>query len=169
MTDNTKKTSFCVGATRDSRKLFGMAHPGLLRGLEEDLELFVKNDIGAIVTLTEHDLILPLPYRSFFRQLHLPIENFGPPTLTQVIQFVRFVDAEFQRGVNVVAHCIMGIGRTGTMLAAYRVRLGEYPDDAIASLRALRPFIETPEQEGMVHAYHEYLTKKNLFQKDTES
>jgi atypical dual specificity phosphatase len=137
-----------------------MAIPGLVKPLEDDLRMLKENDVGAIVTLTEHPILLPLPYRNFFKLLHLPVENLEPPTLKQVRQFVDFVEAEFKRGVNVAVHCLMGIGRTGTMIAAYRVSLGEGPDEAISNLRAIRNFIETKDQEEMVHTYHRYLLKK---------
>lgn len=137
-----------------------MAIPGLVKPLEDDLKMLMENDVGAIVTLTEHSILIPLPYRKFFNILHLPVENLEPPTLKQVKRFVDFVNFEFSRGVNVVVHCLMGIGRTGTMIAAYRVSLGEGPDEAISNLRAIRNFIETKEQEEMVHIYHRHLLKR---------
>ena len=149
--------SFCIVAEYEGKKLFAMAFPGLVRPLEDDLNVLRDNNIGSIVTLTWSPLLLPLPYRPFFRQLHLPIEEFSPPTLDQVIAFVDFVYEEFEREVNVVVHCFAGIGRAGTMAASFRVNLGEDPDHAIKSLRAIRHFIETPDQEEIVITYANYL------------
>ncbi len=154
-----RKQSFCVGAVRGEHKLFAMYFPGLVRPIEEDLKRLVSQDIGAIVTLTEQQLLVPLQFRGFFRQLHLPVENFEPPTIAQIETFVRFVDEEFDRGVNVAVHCLMGIGRTGTIIAAYRVSKGQGPEEAIADLRNIRNFIETKEQEDMVYAYHRSLAR----------
>ena len=145
--------SFCVGAERGQRKLYAMALPGLVRLLEDDLKNLVWHDVGAIVTLTQDRLVLPIQYRPLFAQLHLPVENFEPPTIEQLDEFVRFVNEQFDRGVNVAVHCLMGIGRTGTAVAAYRVSQGESPEDAIEVLREIRNFIETTEQEQMVRAY----------------
>ncbi len=152
-------SSFCAGAINGERKLFAMTMPGLVRPLDDDLNILIENDVGAIVTLTEDSILLPLPYRKRFKLLHLPVENLEPPTLKQVIRFMDFVDAEFSRGVNVAVHCLMGIGRTGTMIAAYRVRMGEGPQEAIDNLREIRNFIETKEQEEIVHKYHRYIQK----------
>jgi atypical dual specificity phosphatase len=134
-----------------------MALPGLVRLLEDDLKNLVSHDIGAIITLTQDPLVLPLQYRPLFAQLHLPVENFEPPTIEQLDEFVRFVDGQFDRGVNVVVHCLMGIGRTGTAIAAYRVSRGERPEEAIDHLRKIRNFIETTEQEEMVRDYYRHL------------
>jgi atypical dual specificity phosphatase len=151
------KKSFCVGAERGPHKLFAMAVPGLIRPVEDDLKMLVAHDVGAIVTMTQDPLVLPLQFRPLFAQLHLPVENFEAPTINQIDRFVAFVNDQFDRGVNVAVHCLMGIGRTGTAIAAYRVSRGEMPHTAIEELRKIRNFIETKEQEEMVEAYWRHL------------
>lgn len=151
------KKSFCVGAERGPRKLFAMALPGLVRSVEDDLKTLISHDVGAIVTMTQDPLVLPLQFRPLFAQMHLPVENFEPPTIEQIDRFIVFVNEQFDRGVNVAVHCLMGIGRTGTAIAAYRVSLGQTPQQAIEELRQIRNFIETKEQEDMVEAYWRHL------------
>jgi atypical dual specificity phosphatase len=158
--DGSGRGSFCVGAVRGERTLFAMAYPGLVRPIEDDLKNLVSHDVGAIVTLTQDPLVLPIQFRPLFRQLHLPVENFEAPTIKQIEEFVAFVDAQFDRGVNVAVHCLMGIGRTGTVIAAYRVGLGESPRDAIENLRKIRNFIETKEQEEIVERYWRHLRRE---------
>jgi len=151
------KKSFCVGARRGRHELYAMALPGLVRSVEDDLKTLIAHNVGAIVTMTQDPLILPLQFRHFFAQMHLPVENFEPPTIDQIERFVAFVNEQFDRDVNVAVHCLMGIGRTGTAIAAYRVSRGETPDQAIAGLREIRNFIETTEQEEMIRAYYRHL------------
>ena len=51
-------------------------------------------------------------------------------------------------------HCGAGLGRTGTILACYRVWQGDSAGVAIAEVRARRPgSIETAEQEAIITAY----------------
>jgi len=160
MVEAQSKKSFCVGAERDGRRLYAMALPGLVRPVEDDLKMLIAHDVGAIVTMIQDPIVLPLQFRPLFAQLHLPVENFEPPTIEQIDKFVEFVDEQFSRGVNVAVHCLMGIGRTGTAIAAYRVSRGETPEQAIAGLREIRNFIETKEQEEMVTAYWRHLRGK---------
>jgi len=83
--------------------------------------------------------------------LHLPIEDFHPPTLDQQLAFVAAVDERLQSGDTGGVHCTAGLGRTGTMLATWFVHRGMGPREAIDHVRALRPgSIETSEQEEAV-------------------
>jgi atypical dual specificity phosphatase len=158
--------SFVAAAWRDERTLYASAFPGFVRPLEDDLHLFRDHGIGAVVTLTENPLLLPLEFRPYFAQLHLPVENLEPPTLSQLDRFIAFVDEQFDRGVNVAAHCLLGVGRTGTAIAAYRVSRGEEPGQAVSELRRIRNFIETPEQEEVVTLFQKRLARRGALPGD---
>ena len=55
-------------------------------------------------------------------------------------------------------HCGAGLGRSGTLIAAYLVSQGAAPDDAMAQVRSARPgSIETLEQEAAVHEFARHL------------
>jgi atypical dual specificity phosphatase len=83
--------------------------------------------------------------------LHLPVEDFTPPTLAQIDRFLSEVDRAKSEGVALGIHCTAGKGRTGTMLAAYLVSRGLSAEDAMAKIRELRPgSVETTAQEERV-------------------
>lgn len=137
-------------------KLAGSSRPGMLRPLGEDLEDLKRAGIGAVVSLTES----PLDARALAARgmdgVHLPVQEFTAPAPGQIDRFVEFADRHLAAGRGVVVHCGAGLGRTGTMLACYLVRLGESAEAAIRRVREARPFsIETPDQEAAVAAFEE--------------
>jgi atypical dual specificity phosphatase len=86
--------------------------------------------------------------------VHLPVQNSDPPTQDQLDRGVAVIGEALNRGVRVAVHCGAGLGRSGTLLAAYLVSQGASPDAAIADVRAARPgSIETDEQEAAVHDF----------------
>jgi atypical dual specificity phosphatase len=133
--------------------LAGMARPGRSRPLQEDLIFLKAQGIGAIVSVTERPLEHEV-VRSFgLRYLHLPVPDYGAPTMQQIEEFLAFVEAAGGDGATVV-HCFAGQGRTGTMLACALVHRGASAEHAIRYVRAKRwPSIDTPVQEQAIYEF----------------
>jgi atypical dual specificity phosphatase len=132
-------------------QLAAMPRPGRQRPLDEDLAFLQSAGITILVSLTSE----PVPREALARHgmegLHLPVEDFTPPTLEQMDRFLREVEEARVEGGGLGIHCTAGKGRTGTMLAAYLVTRGLSAPDAVAEIRRLRPgSVETPEQEDRV-------------------
>jgi len=138
-------------------RLAGMSMPGLLRPLQEDMDMLLAKGVRAIVTLTEDKWVNRTQTNNLFSYAHFPIPNYDAPLLTQTVEFCKYVDQQLLKGNNVVCHCLMGVGRTGTMLACYMVHLGEDATIAIKRIRNVRTAIENPEQEAAVFEYYEHL------------
>ncbi len=122
--------------------------------LDEDLTWLRDHSIGAVLTLTETPLDSDVLARHGLPTLHLPVDDLTPPTPEQIDLALRFIDEQRMHGRAVAVHCLMGQGRTGTVLAAYLIRAGATPESALRELRSLCPgAVENPSQENALQAY----------------
>lgn len=95
--------------------------------------------IGAILTLTETSLDEWALDAAAIEWCHIPVTDLTPPSEFQLIQALDFIDRQLAQGSAVAVHCLMGQGRTGTVLAAYLVRSGMTPKDALTEVRGCCP------------------------------
>ncbi|MFH1436287.1 MAG: dual specificity protein phosphatase family protein [Pseudomonadota bacterium] len=143
--------------------LAGMAMPG--SGMWEpmkDFEELKKRGIGVLVTLLERAIPFDIVMRGGLIPAHIPIDDFGPPTIRQVEEFCALVDRMKSEGKAVAVHCLAGLGRTGTMAAAYLIHdSGLEAGDAMKKIRVIEPgYIQSSEQEGFIHKWAEHVKKK---------
>ena len=137
-------------------RLAGMGDPssGGREALAARLELLREAGVGALVSLTEWGLDERAVSLAGLEYLHLPVADMSAPELHAMAAFVAFVAEAHRRGTGAAAHCGAGLGRTGTMLAAYLVGQRHSPADAVRLVRELRPgSIETAGQERAVHLF----------------
>lgn len=122
--------------------------------LERDLTWLRGQGIGAVLSLTETPLTADIVARHGLHVLHLPIPDLHAPTSEQFMRALSFVDRQRATGRAVVAHCLVGQGRTGTILAAYRIRNGATPEQALHEIRTICPgAVGSPEQEQALHRF----------------
>jgi atypical dual specificity phosphatase len=116
--------------------------------LEQDLLWLREQGIGAILSLTETPLGDDVLDELGFVSLHLPVVDMTPPLPDQLVSALAFIDEQTTAGHPVAVHCLMGQGRTGTVLAAFLIRDGMAPAAALAELRAVCPHaVENDRQE----------------------
>jgi len=72
------------------------------------------------------------------KHIHFPIRDFGVPTPEELKEILDIIDAAIAAGKGVYVHCWVGIGRTGTVVAAYLIRHGMSPKEALGRLAELR-------------------------------
>jgi atypical dual specificity phosphatase len=130
--------------------LAGLARPSE----QEDFLWLRKQGIEVLLSLTEDR-----PRRDWANQanllvFHEPVEDMEAPTQDQLDRCVSAIQRAMERNMGVAVHCGAGLGRTGTVLAAYLVAKGMNANAAIARIRRLRPgSIETDEQVDAVELF----------------
>jgi atypical dual specificity phosphatase len=93
---------------------------------------------------------------------HLKVEDKNVPPLEELDNMVDYIHNQINNEKNPVAvHCSGGKGRTGTMLAAYLIKVQDLSaGEAIRQTRKSRPkSIESKKQAMRLYEYREYVLK----------
>ena len=115
-----------------------------------------------LVTLTEKDLDKVKLQEHQLRNIHLPIFDREAPTIGQAYMLVRHMQRLLDKGEVLAVHCKAGIGRTGTILAAWLIREGGMSAaTAIERLRRINPaYVQTETQEAFLREFEDDIVKR---------
>ncbi|MCS7102695.1 MAG: dual specificity protein phosphatase family protein [Candidatus Korarchaeum sp.] len=128
----------------------------------DDIKLLKSLGCKALVCLATEREIAPfwggiLTYESFVISegmdfYFLPVEPGGAPGLREMIDLLTWISSRASKGNSVAVHCFAGIGRAGTVAAAYLVFTRNMtPQAALDYVRRLRPnALESQKQEEAV-------------------
>ncbi|HEV2582432.1 MAG TPA: dual specificity protein phosphatase family protein [Ktedonobacteraceae bacterium] len=120
-----------------------------------------KVGIRTIINLTGYND--DAPEIRMFRVHRIPIPNHKAPTIEQMFRATTVITESVKEGLSVLVHCEAGLGRTGTVLAAFFVTVGYDGYDAIETVRSKRAgSIETEEQEQSVLEFAEWFEKSKV-------
>ena len=79
--------------------------------------------------------------------LHIPVVDDEAPTFDQLLQGSKFIETAVSQGAKIYVHCVGGLGRSPTMVAAYFIGKGMTLSEALDKLLQARPIVNpSPEQ-----------------------
>lgn len=86
--------------------------------------------------------------------LWLPTMDGTPPALEQLQRGVAFIHEQISAGRGVYVHCAGGLGRAPSLVICYLIGRGLSPEQAIAFVKARRPFIQlSARQQAAIRAF----------------
>ena len=131
----------------DRPKLAALARPDS----GEDLQWLRRNGIEVLVSLTESPLPRQWVNDAGILAVSVPVPDMESPSDRQLDHILATIRKANDSGMGVAVHCAAGLGRTGTVLAAYFVTTGMSAREALVKVRDLRPgSVETAEQERAI-------------------
>jgi protein-tyrosine phosphatase len=131
-------------------KLAGSRYPE-----PEDLDYIYSEGIRAIVSMEHYTHPEAITSRRF-EHLNIGIPDFTAPSLPQLKRIISFINAMNEKLKPVLVHCYAGIGRTGTIAAAYLINHGMDVDSALQHVRArIHGAVQTNDQEHILAVYQQ--------------
>lgn len=123
--------------------------------LEAEIGFLKRQGIHRIVSLTEdhhsRDLL-----SQHFSVHHIRIEDLHPPTRDQAVELAQILQRSRDHRETVAIHCLAGIGRTSTMLAASHILQGEDLEGLMEKLKRKNPsFVLSEAQRSFLRGLSE--------------
>ena len=142
-------------------RLAGTPWPGVVHDMDADLKALSRCGITMLITLTEKDFPQDALARHGLKNFHLPVYDQEPPTVAQMQMLLARMSAALRRGEVLAVHCLAGLGRTGTVLAAWLVREGLTAEEALRRVRLIdAQYVQSDVQEALLHEFENALLQK---------
>lgn len=125
------------------------------------LQWLKTKGIDAIVCLSKERPLNEEEVKSLeFEYAFIPVKDGTAPRLEDIKKFVSFTNEMLAQNKAVVVCCEAGIGRTGTILAAYLVSLSSSPKQALQRVEEKRGVgVESHVQREAVFEYASHIGK----------
>lgn len=142
-------------------RLAGTPWPGVVHDMDADLKALTRCGVTMLITLTEKDFPQDALARNGLKNFHLPVYDHEPPTVAQMQMLLARMSVALRRGEVLAVHCLAGLGRTGTVLAAWLVREGLTAEEALRRVRLIdAQYVQSEAQEALLYEFENALLQK---------
>ena len=143
--------------------LAGTPLPGVIHDIEYDMQMLKKVGVTTLVTLMTKPVDKDALDKFSVRSIWHAIKDMGAPENEQAVTICKEIDQAIKNKEVVAVHCRAGMGRTGTILAAYLIWEGSSALKALDTVRNIEPrWVQSEEQVNFLESFDKYLKTKNI-------
>lgn len=150
-------------------QLAGTPWPGVFQDVRYDLDALRAVGVTRLISLTEELFDASLAAEFGMECMNSPMADMHPPTLDQGIDLCVSIDNFLMDGEVVAVHCRAGLGRTGTVLAAYWLwRAGGSMNalKALEDVRRIEPlWVQSQAQVNFLQEFAPVVANRFLYRK----
>ncbi len=141
--------------------LAGTPRPGIVADLDYDLKALRRVGIGVLVSLTQSPIDPQILRKFEIEGIWLPVPDMGVPGIEQAKELCRCIHDLTAAGEAIAVHCRAGLGRTGTVLAAYLIWEGASALNALEGVRRVEPrWVQSDEQVAFLEEFAQAVAKE---------
>jgi atypical dual specificity phosphatase len=138
--------------------LAGTPLPGVYHDIDYDMKMLNNVGVTMLVTLTTRPVDPDALERNSIKSTWHAIKDMGAPDMELAVTICKEIETFIQQGEILAVHCRAGLGRTGTILAAYLIWEGQSALDALNTVRDVEPrWVQSDEQALFLEEFATYL------------
>ncbi len=144
-------------------RLAGTPRPGVFHDIEYDLKALQRVGVTCLVTLTERAPEVEDMAQYGIDNIWSPIPDMAAPSITQAAGICLQIERRLQQDGVLAVHCRAGLGRTGTVLAAYLIWEGTEALEALETVRRVEPrWVQSEEQVAFLERFASAMAERSV-------